>query len=94
MKNFILSAGRFIIGFGVVIQLIVILFISILVGNFITTMDNSTNGLEFFAGIGTFIILFIFVIMYNFLLYLVLNMHDSFVSMAESLKIIAKEKNQ
>ncbi|MBQ9246764.1 hypothetical protein IJ182_10910 [bacterium] len=94
MKNFILALGRFFVNVGIIIQLIAALFISIIVGICISSLDYSTNGLNIFVGIGTFIVLFIFIIMCNFLLYLVINMHDSFISMAESLKIIANDKKQ
>ncbi len=88
MKNFILGVGRFFINFSVIILIIATVIISFAVGGAVATFDNS--GIGFIAGLGTFIVLFIIVVMSNFILYLLLGMHDSFVSMSKSLSIIAQ----
>ena len=93
MKNFILGFGRFFINFSVIVQLIATIILSFVVGGAVTSMNYNNGGLGFLAGLGTFIVLFIILIMSNFILYLILGMHDSFVSMSESLKIIAKTNN-
>ncbi len=90
MKNFILGLGRFFINFGVIVQLIAIVAASIAVGNAVYSLNYNNSDLAILSGIGTFIILFIIIVMSNFMLYLILGMHDSFVSMSESLSLIAK----
>ncbi len=90
MKNFILGFGKIIINIGIIVQLFATTIISIIVGCAVSSMNYNNEGLGILAGIGTFIALLIIVIMSNFIIYLIIDIHDSFLSISESLEFISE----
>ena len=89
MKNFILAFGKFFINFIVAIQLVATIAISFYIGNIVTSLNYDNVGLGSLAGLSAFFILFFIVVMSNFLLCLIIGMHDSLASIAKSLEIIS-----
>lgn len=88
MKNLILSLGGFFIELGAILQLLVVIGLAITIGMF-TYGTSSSVGLAWFVGIIALIILFIMFILGNYLFFMLINIHDSFVSMSRSLDLIA-----
>jgi len=82
MKGLILGLGRFFVDLGTFIQLLIVIALSIAAG-------AATGEYGLIVGILTFFVLFIIFILSNYIFYLILGMHDSQVSMAKSLEIIA-----
>lgn len=84
MKGLILGLGRFFVDLGTFIQLLIVIGLSI-------TAGAVTGEYGLIVGILTFLVLFIIFILSNYIFYLILGMHDSQVSMAKSLEIIASK---
>lgn len=89
MKNFILAFGKFFINFIVTIQLVATIAISFYIGSFVTSINFGNVELGNLAGLSAFFILFFIVVMSNFLLCLIIGMHDSLASISKSLEIIS-----
>ena len=91
MKKLILDLGGFFIELCAILQFLVVIGLAIATGTLTYNTSNSVE-LAWLIGIVALIIFFIIFILGNYLFFMLLNLHDSFVSMARSLDYIAHSK--